>query len=540
MQPLERSIALNPRSWEWLLEVSLRLDVIIEILDEDDGPLLTRGPGSGAADLRRLLTAGDPLVAAALVEARGSNGPTEIALAGFQALGFGLSSGAVLVLARELNVLAEDGRATADRKDLEHAAAWLTGAIRTSLAAQPNDINPELYRLSSLKRILGDTGSLPSARKVLGAFVEALSVWDSVRVRCYAAGADGGFLHFVSPVGAPVSDVPAGFDPAFCVDTDRLVRLERTAADDLGLAADVGDVLMLQLFAGTAPGWLLFFSGVIDAAAQARLVLYADLLRESLDAVRDRAVTRATSGIPRDARDAMARTGTLEASVDAALRPIAAAVGAQHSALTVTTVTGMRALTVGELAAVGTDPLVVTSADAASVMTMTLGRAAHVPFTALEREIVSAAAAALHPWIQASLLGASENERRRGFRPLDSLFDHIAGQAVVSGQDASVIVVAVDPGVAHPGLLQSWLGNIRIQLRGSDFAGMLSDCEIAVLLCDASADQATAVSARLRDFLHADEGAGGLRPVLSTTTSSPRSPFEGSLVAAARAAARVH
>ena len=539
MQPLERSIAVNPRSWEWLLEVSLRLDVIIEIVDEDGRPLLIRGPGSGAAELRRMLTAGDPLVAATLAEARGSNRSKEIGLDGFQALGFGLSSGAVLVLARELNMLAEDNQADADRKDLEHAGAWLTGAIRTSLAAQPNDINPELYRLSSLKRILGDTGSLPSARKVLGAFVEVLSVWDGVRVRCYAAGADGGFFHFVSPVGAPVSDVPAGFDPAFCVDTDRLVRLERAAADDLGLAADAGDVLMLQLFAGTAPGWLLFFSGAIDAAAQARLVLYADLLRESLDAVRDRAVKRATSGIPRDAREA-ARNATLEASVDAALRPIAAAVGAQHSALTVTTVTGMRALTVGELAAVETEPLVVTSADAASVMTMTLGRAAHVPFTAFEREIVAAAATVLHPWIQASLLGASENERRRGFRPLDSLFDHIADQAVVSGQDASVIVVAVDPAQAHPGLLQSWLGNIRIQLRGSDFAGMLSDCEIAVLLRDASADQATAVSARLRDFLHADESAGCLRPVLSTTTSSPQSPFEGSLVAAARAAARVH
>jgi hypothetical protein len=537
MQPLERSIAVNPRSWEWLLEVSLRLDVIIEIVDEASGPLLTRGPGSGAADLRRLLTSGDPLATAALAEARVSNAPTEIPLAGFHALGFALSSGAVLVLARERNMVADPDQPAADRTDLEHAGAWLTGAIRTSLAAEPNAINPELYRLASLKRILGDTGSLPSARKVLGAFVEVLSVWDGVRVRCYAAGADGGFFHFVSPVGAPVSDVPGGFDPAFCVDTDRLVRLERTAADDLGLTADAGDVLMLQLFAGTAPGWLLFFSGAIDGATQARLVLYADLLRESLDAVRDRAVKRATSGVP---RDGMTRNGTLEASVDGALRPIAAAVGAQYSALTVTTVTGMRALTVGELPAADSEPLIVTSADAASVMTIALGRPAHVPFTAFEREIVAAASAVLHPWIQASLLGAGENERRRGFRPLDSLFDHIADQAVVAGQDASVIVVAIDPALAHPGLLQSWLGNIRIQLRGSDFAGMLSDCEIAVLLCDASADQATAVSARLRDFLHADESAGALRPAFSTTTSSPQSPFEGSLVGAARAAARVH
>jgi hypothetical protein len=443
----------------------------------------------------------------------------------------------LLVLARELAGEVGGAHALEDRRDLERAAAWLTGAIETSLVGQPNSINPELYRLSSLKRILGDTGSPASARKVIGAFVEALSVWDGIRVRCYAAGADGGFFHFVSPVGAAVSSVPTGFDPAFIVDTDRLVRLERDAADELGLASEPGDVLMLQLFAGAAPGWLLFFSGTVDDAAQARLMLYADLLRESLDAVREHAIQRATGAVPNEATQ---RNSTLEVSVDAVLRQIAAAAGGQASALTVTTVTGMRALTVGEQPAVDSQQLVVTSADAASVMTITLARSRPFPFMAFEREIVAAASAALHPWIRASLLGAGESERRRGFRPLDSLFDHIANQAVVAGQDASVIVVAVDPAAIAPGLLQSWLGNIRIQLRGSDFAGMLSDSEIAVLLCDASADQASAVSARLRDFLESDEAAGNFRPIFSMTTSSPQSRFEGSLVGAARAAARVH
>ncbi len=533
MEPFDSSIAVNPAAREWLLEVSLRLDLIVEVIDARGASLLPRGPGGGAADFRRLLTAGEPSVAVTLAEARRSGGPTLMALEGFQALGFGLPSGALLVVARELNEADGRGRPAEDRQDLERAGAWLLGAIQTSLSAQPNAINPELYRLSSLKRILGDTGSPASARKILGAFVEALSVWDGLRVRCYAAGADGGFFHFVSPVGAAVSDVPGGFPPAFCVDTDRLVRLGREAADDLGLAADPGDVLMLQLFAGAAPGWLLFFSGVVDGAAQARLAVYADLLRESLDAVRDRAVQRAIGAVP---KEAAARNGSLEASVETVLRQIAAAAGGQSSALTVTTVTGMRALTVGDPPPAGMEQMVVTSADAASVMTMTLARPQQFPFTAFEREIVAAAAAMLHPWIQASLLGAGEHERRRGYRPLDTLFDHIADRAVVAGQDASVIVLSVDPAAAHPGQLQSWLGNIRIQLRDGDFAGMLSDNEIAVLLCDASADQASAVSARLKGFLQSDESAGALRPVFGTTTSSPQSPFEGSLVGAARAA----
>jgi hypothetical protein len=532
MEPFDSSIAANPPAWEWLLEVSLRLDLIVEVIDSRDATLLPRGPGGSAADFRRLLTAGEPSVADTLAEARRSRGPTPIALTGFQALGFGLPSGALLVVARELNEAAGRERTAEDRRDLERAGAWLLGAIQTSLSAPPNAINPELYRLSSLERILGDTGSPASARKVLGAFVEALSVWDGLRVRCYAAGAAGGFFHFVSPVGAAVSGVPGGFDPAFCVDTDRLVRLERDAADDLGLAADPGDVLMLQLFAGAAPGWLLFFSGAIDSVAQARLVVYADLLRESLDAVRDRAIERAIGAVP---REAIARNGTLEESVETALREVAAAAGGQSSALTVTTVTGMRALTVGHQPQGSMQQMVVTSADAASVMTIVLARLPQFPFTAFEREIVAAAAAVLHPWIQASLLGAGEHERRRGYRPLDTLFDHIADQAVVAGQDASVIVLSIDPAAAHTGLLQSWLGDIRIQLRDSDFAGILSDNEIAVLLCDASADQASVVSARLKDFLQSDESAGALRPVFSTTTSSPQSPFEGSLVGAARA-----
>ena len=537
MEPFDSAIAVNSPAWEWLLDISLRLDLIVEVIDARDATLLPLGPVGGAADLRRLLTSGEPPVAAALAEARRSGSPTTMALAGFHALGFGLRSGTLLVVARELNQAAGRERIAEDRLDLERAGAWLLGAIQTSLSAQPNAINPELYRLSSLKRILGDTGSRASARKVLGAFVEALSVWDGLRVRCYAAGADGGFFHFVSPVGAAVSDVPSGFDPAFCVDTDRLVRLEREAADDLGLAADPGDVLMLQLFAGAAPGWLLFFSGAVDGAAQARLAVYADLLRESLDAVRERAIQRATGAVP---KEATARSGTLEASVNAVLRQIAAAAGGQTSALTVTTVTGIRALTVGDQPAIDTQQLVLTSADAASVMTITLARSRLFPFTAFEREIAAAAAAVMHPWIRASLLGgAGGNERRHGFRPLDRLFDHIADQTVVAGQEASVIVVSVDANVIPQGLLQSWLGNIRIQLRGSDFAGMLSDSEIAVLLCDASADQASAVSARLKDLLQGDENTGALQPFFSTTTSSPQSRFEGSLVGAARSAARI-
>jgi hypothetical protein len=150
--------------------------------------------------------------------------------------------------------------------------------------------------------------------------------------------------------------------------------------------------------------------------------------------------------------------------------------------------------------------------------------------------VVQAGAAVLHPWIQAALLPSPESERRRQFRPLEHVFDQLAETVVGAGQDASVIVASVDPAAVSPAMLHSWLAAIRSQLRTGDFAGILSDSEIAVLLFDASADQATVVSTRIRQLIRAETPDGAfVQPTFSATTRSPQLPFEGSLVRAARA-----
>ena len=69
---------------------------------------------------------------------------------------------------------------------------------------------------------------------------------------------------------------------------------------------------------------------------------------------------------------------------------------------------------------------------------------------------------------------------------------------------------------------------------------MLSDREIAVLLYGASADQAALVSSRLEQMLESRGGTQGFAPpAIGMTTRVPDTPFEGSLVAAARASATV-
>jgi GGDEF domain-containing protein len=86
--------------------------------------------------------------------------------------------------------------------------------------------------------------------------------------------------------------------------------------------------------------------------------------------------------------------------------------------------------------------------------------------------------------------------------------------------------------------LPSWVGKIRAQLRAGDFAGVLSDKEIAVLLCGASATHAALVSARLTRMLTDEDNTGAfVSPSIGMTTRVPDSSFEGSIVGAARALA---
>ena len=119
---------------------------------------------------------------------------------GVHALCVGLSPAGVLVLARELG----DGD-SADEcfQDLELIGSWLAAAIEASLTKAPQALAVEPYRIASLERILTEAMARGSVRRVIGAFVEALGVWDDVAICCYAEGASGGFFQYVSPVGAP-------------------------------------------------------------------------------------------------------------------------------------------------------------------------------------------------------------------------------------------------------------------------------------------------------------------------------------------------
>jgi hypothetical protein len=183
--------------------------------------------------------------------------------------------------------------------------------------------------------------------------------------------------------------------------------------------------------------------------------------------------------------------------------------------------------------------MMIKSSDGDSVLTAVFDRD-QVPFTAFERELALAGAAVVRRWMQSSVQ-SSDMERRRRARAVDAVFDQLATDAIATGRHASVIVVSLDETRLRPGLLPRWVGRIRGRLRAGDYAGMLSDREIAVLLCGASEDHAAAVSARLTDMFQSDDVSGAfLDSAIGMTTRTPDSAFQGSIVGAARALASAH
>jgi hypothetical protein len=526
--------AVARQSWEWLIDLAPRLDVIVEMVDADEVPVFPVGTTHDAASFRNVLTSGESTIHSAITDVANSKKPVFFSVDSFQGVVFALNAGGMLVLAR--NLTAADSVEEC-RQDLESIGNWLADAIDASLA-QTSAISVEPYRIVSFRRILREATARGSIRKVIGAFVEALSVWDDVRVRCYIAGADGGLVQYGSSLTAlPLS--PEQLDEAVVPPHGGIVRLSRAEIDRLGLVSEPGDTIMLRVLVGDI-AWLLVFSGMIDDREQVRLRVYSDILRESLSDVVMITTSRFVADVSRAPRPA---NGASEAVAQAALDQLTTIIGGQRGALALTTVGGKQTLAVGDTDLLESfnqtwrNRMVVKSSDVDSVMTVVLERE-QAPFTAFDREIALAGMAVVHRWMQGAPQKSSEAERRRRSRPIDSVFDQVANDTIASGRQASVIVVAVDASTVRPGLLPAWVGKIRAQLRAGDFAGVLSEREIAVLLCGASEDHAAAVSARLMRMFKSNDPTGAfLRSAIGMTTRSPDSSFEDSIVGAARALA---
>jgi hypothetical protein len=533
MQPLELEGFVARPSWDWLVELAHRLDVVIDVIDDHGTPLCPVGSTLEAALVRTMLTSGEPALNAAIATAARSRTPVAVVVKNLQAVCFRLAPCGVLVLARKL----EPDDSTAEcREDLELIGPWLTPAIEASLR-QPSAISVEGYRMVSIRRILREATTRGSLRQVLGAFIEALSVWDDVQVSAYVSGASGGFFEYTSSMSVRVSPLDA-LDESIVPPTGRMVRLSRAEVEGAGLTVDAGDTLLCRMLVGTDTAWVLIFSGMIGSAVQIRLRVYSDILRESLNDVLTASTTRLVAEL---SRRQSPLNEPVNSAAQSALHQLAAAVGGHQSALVVTTTTGRQALAVGNADLLSPadrgrlSRLVVRSSDDGGIMSFVAERE-HPPFTSFERELGQAGVAAMQPWIEAALPRANETERRCKAKPVDVVFDQLANDALSAGHPASMIVMSIDAAIPCPGLLSTWVSRIRGRLRGADRAGLLNDRELAVLLYGASFDQASLVCARLKHLVESGGGIQGfVHPTIGMTTWVPERRFHGSLVDAARA-----
>src|SRR5262249_15161327 len=154
--------------------------------------------------------------------------------------------------------------------------------------------------------------------------------------------------------------------------SDRMVRLSREEARRFGLGGEADDVLVLRVSGDGDPMWLFVFSRTIDDPSQARLTLYAAMLRESLGEIRQSARKRIAATLTDG--DHGQHEGT-KGIVEAALAHLRAGIGASQAALHVTSVTGTRVLTYGDAVLFGNsdrrparERMVVTSSDDVSIL----------------------------------------------------------------------------------------------------------------------------------------------------------------------------
>jgi hypothetical protein len=261
------------------------------------------------------------------------------------------------------------------------------------------------------------------------------------------------------------------------------------------------------------------------------------MLQESLNGAIANVSNRMTAAL---ARHQLPLSDPLDAMMPTIVGDLGTIVGAAQAAITVASTGGEQRFAFGpsDLLDPGDDEsrpgtLVVASRDADTVATMVLARQ-EAPFFLFEREIIQSGLSALHRWITAALRIDRHDDRRRRFLPVDTLFDHAASDAAQAGNEASVIVISVDASCSR--LMAGWIGTIRSQLRAGDFAGLLSNREMAILLCAASATDAAAVATRVKSLIAFNiPPEVAFRTAVGIASCSPGPSLEGSLVGAARA-----
>ena len=554
--------AARRRSWEWFYELRHRLNIGAEIVDDRFVRVLLGPDGYMSSALGRLLAPpAHPDLRAALTTAiqtkttqllsvddlhiacfplapnRFTGGALVLACDRSAGLA-GLRGGAFLEARSEGVILSASAEASADRRslgegwsgpgsdgdgglDLESTGHWLTGVIEKHLqsaCAVINDETDALNQASSLHRVLGEAAARGSEREVLVAFAEAAAIWDDIELRAYGETLEGEFVLDVSLAGSESGEAPTIIDRDALgplqqdahSDLRRFVRLSSGDAERLGFRPDTKDVLLTSVTATGDAVWLIAFSGAIGPRDEARLALYCDLVGHSLNEAATLSTTRVTWAVM---KPLLVSGDQIEAAAGAALDELRAAVGATAAAIVVTLAGGRHILSIGDVEAFGAGREVARGQEvfsAAPLDQFTMVMAARCRqddvFGRRDQRMIDAARDVFAAWLPGVLRRqAFAQDRRDASAPFDRLIEGEAEGRISRGASVALIVIKVPDAAFRPGWIHESVAEIRAQLRGGDLAGALTVSEIAILLADATAENAADVAARVRHRLQESE-----------------------------------
>src|SRR5262249_25636341 len=162
------------------------------------------------------------------------------------------------------------------------------------------------------------------------AFTEAVAVWKDVDVRVYAADPEDRFFQYLSPISGDPEAAPAELDARAVPEDAATLRIPRDEIERLGFGSFSEDVVVTRLPIVDGASWVIVFAGVIDADEEARLIVYANLLREALTTVAASAKTRLISAVT---QLLLRLYEPIEVTAQLALGELNAALGGSESAL---------------------------------------------------------------------------------------------------------------------------------------------------------------------------------------------------------------
>ena len=527
------AVLVGSRSWDWLMELCRPLGVQAQLVDASSRPLLPPETPAAGLSLREVVAdPGRPLLSTISAALQGRL-PLTTQFAGADIvctpLAFEGRMQGVLVIARTPRPL---GPAPVSEAQLGAVCGWLAGAAERHLSSAPAGSD----NLAALHKVLQDVVQRGTDRDLVGVFAEALALWHDIEVVGYNETAPGVFVRAASLAGRITEDRPIVFPPQSLPAELKATRIPQTDINGME-AAGPGDVLVTTLSRAAGNGtWLLLMAGGIDTCDPQILANYISAL--------DMAVALATAASR--TRVAVLLSHRLSSSptdrdggFEAALEALRAEVGATAASFVLES-TARRVVFHAGPAEIGspagdserarvTVRRVMPGGDGAT-LALTRGDQRH--FTPLEHSMAFVAAELLADWVGRPAATPSGDAVTVFGRTMERL----ASEVLARGLAVTVVVLSTTG--SAPGASQSFVDELRRQMRQSDVVGVLRPGEVGLLLPDTNAAHAALVARRLRPSLGAMAAARASIRAIGVATRVPGDGVAAGILNDARANAQ--